>query len=766
MNHGKKLEQMTREELIAELRARTAALVKSQEELAFCRDRYADMYDSAPLGYATLAPDGTIQEINRTGAQSLGAERPKLLGAPLEKFLAPESLEAFRAHRQACRAGAPAAATFVRIATPDGGTLPMQLSSKPAANPDGTVSIRTALTDLTERERAEQAVLQLNADLELRVRQRTEELEAANRHLREEVERRANAQQQLKDYARALENANRALHKAYEDARTADRARLDSERAARAEAEKTSQIKDEFLATLSHELRTPLNALLGWAQLLRSGRLSPEETERALEVIERNIRLQSQLVSDLLDMSRIISGKFSLDLQSVALGPVVESVVDSVRLSADISGVKIETKVDDAVGELTADPNRLQQVLWNLLQNAVKFSARGGRVALQAKSRNGNVEIRVSDNGIGIRPEFLPYVFDRFRQADASRTRRQGGLGLGLSIVRHLVEAHGGTVTAESEGETKGATFTILLPVGYPDARAAGADQASLRIPFDPAAVQGIKVLVVDDDPDSRALIGRQLEDLDAVVVLAASATEALRKLRSFRPDVIVSDIGMPDEDGYDLIRNVRNIKQVSDIPALALTAFARPEDREQSLQAGYQMHLSKPVEMARLCTAIARLAARGKAAARDAPPAPAEPPPPAHQAHRTPRRLQASPESRLRILVVDDSDDSAAYVAAVLEMQGYEVMIARDGSSAVEIATLFRPQLVLLDIGLPDLDGFTVARRLRGHADLKDTVVVAVTGYGIDRQRLDESPVDAYLQKPLEPDTLTDFIRKLTAQP
>ena len=584
--------------------------------------------------------------------------------------------------------------------------------------------------------------------------------------LREEVGQRSEAEQQLKDYARALENANRALHKAYEDARAADRARLESERAARSEAEKSNQMKDEFLATLSHELRTPLNALLGWAQLIRSGRLSREDTERAMEVIERNIRVQTQLVSDLLDMSRIISGKFSLDLQSVGIAPLIESVVDSVRLSADIAGVKIETEFDPAADELIADPGRLQQILWNLLQNAVKFSTRGGRVKVSVTPRNSDIEIKVRDSGIGIKPEFLPYVFDRFRQADSSKTRRQGGLGLGLSIVRHLVEAHGGAITATSEGEGRGSCFAMLLPVGYPDASAGSAETSQLgfRVRFDPDAVRGTKVLVVDDDPDSRALIGRQLEELDALVVQAGSANEALRKLRTFRPDVIVSDIGMPDEDGYDLIRNIRNVKQIADIPALALTAFARPEDRDQALRAGYQMHMTKPVEMARLSAAIARLAARARAASQNAVSQRQGEPPLELVGNRPTRKVQSPAGNRLRILVVDDSDDSASYVAAVLEMQGYEVMIARDGSSAVEIAALFRPQLVFLDIGLPDIDGFEVARRLRGNGDTSNMVVAAVTGFEIERQRLVNSPFDALLHKPLEPNALTAFIHEVMA--
>jgi PAS domain S-box-containing protein len=402
--------------------------------------------------------------------------------------------------------------------------------------------------------------------------------------------------------------------------KAAREALLAGERAARAEAERVSRMKDEFLATLSHELRTPLNAILGWAQILRASEPTPGDLGQGLETIERNARLQAQLIEDLLDMSRIISGKVRLDVQRVDLSAVIDAAVETVRPAAEAKGVRMAKLIDPHAGPVRGDPNRLQQVVWNLLSNAIKFTPRGGRVEVALERVNSNVEITVSDTGVGISPDFLPYVFERFRQADASSTRRHGGLGLGLSIVKHLAELHGGTVRARSAGEGKGASFIVHLPLSparieEPDRHhptAAGPDPAAATRQ-DAPSLEGLKVLVVDDEPDARLLVARILSDHRAEVVTTASADEALPALQRERPQVLISDIGMPEVDGYELMRRVRSMSSGNGgaVPAVALTAFARPEDRLRALHAGYQMHVAKPVEPAELVAVVASLAGR-----------------------------------------------------------------------------------------------------------------------------------------------------------
>ena len=393
---------------------------------------------------------------------------------------------------------------------------------------------------------------------------------------------------------------------------------LEAERAARAEAERVSVMKDQFLATVSHELRTPLNAILGWSQVLRARGYSDQDLVDGLEVIERNTRVQTQLIEDLLDMSRIISGKIRLDVQQVDLPEVIKSAVASVQHSADARGIRLAVVLDPLAGPVRGDPSRLQQCFWNLLTNAIKFTPRNGRVQVSLQRVNSHVEVSVSDNGQGIKPEFLPHIFERFRQGDASTTRRHGGLGLGLSIVKHLIELHGGRISAKSAGEGQGATFAIDLPIMviHPEDATqrmhGGTDQYA---PVDQPSLEGIKVLAVDDEPDARTLIKRVLEDCGAKVVLAGSASEGLELLTRERPDMILSDIGMPGHDGYDFIRKVRALgpERGGRTPAAALTAFARAEDRTRALRAGYQTHVSKPVEPAELTAVVASLANRDK---------------------------------------------------------------------------------------------------------------------------------------------------------
>jgi PAS domain S-box-containing protein len=390
-----------------------------------------------------------------------------------------------------------------------------------------------------------------------------------------------------------------------------------SERAARSEAERISRMKDEFLATLSHELRTPLNAIYGWSQLLQRKSVQDEEIIEGLSVIARNARAQTQLIEDLLDMSRIISGKLRLDVQRTQMADVVDAAVQAVLPAAQAKEIRLQKVVDPLAGPVTGDPNRLQQVVWNLLSNAVKFTPRGGRIQVVLERQDSHLELSVADTGEGIRPEFLPYLFERFRQADASTTRRHGGLGLGLAIVKHLVELHGGSVRVRSGGVGQGSTFTVSLPLR---AVVAGPETEALQVSAralwerDPEVhLHGLKALVVDDEADARDLIRRLLEEAGAEVLTAGSAAEAIDALRDYRADVLLSDIGMPEEDGYSLIRRVRRLAANAggNLPAIALTAFARAEDRRRALLSGFQMHLAKPIEPAELIAVVANVTRR-----------------------------------------------------------------------------------------------------------------------------------------------------------
>jgi len=403
---------------------------------------------------------------------------------------------------------------------------------------------------------------------------------------------------------------------------------LESERRARREAEEAShraeeasRLRDEFLATLSHELRTPLTAILGWAHMLRAGQLNVPDVSRVYETIERNARAQAQLVDDLLDVSRIITGKLQLDVRAVDPTVFIESAVESVRPAADAKGVGICKVIDKGLASVSGDPRRLQQVVWNLLSNAIKFTPAGGRIEIKLGRAGSGVEISVGDTGVGIAPEFLPHVFDRFRQADQRITRQHGGLGLGLSIVRHLVEMHGGTVRAESAGEGKGSTFTVLLPAlpvkseSAEPAPARTGERATFSAYACPERLDGLRILVVDDEPDTLEMLRFGLSQCGAQVSAAGSAAEALVALAGGGCDVLISDIGMPGVDGYELIRRVRALpaERGGRVPAVALTAYARIEDRLQALRSGFHMHVPKPVELAELVTVTASLVRRGE---------------------------------------------------------------------------------------------------------------------------------------------------------
>jgi PAS domain S-box-containing protein len=399
------------------------------------------------------------------------------------------------------------------------------------------------------------------------------------------------------------------------DARTEALAR---EKAAREEAEEANRLKDEFLATVSHELRTPLTAILGWSNMLLTGKLKAESHDRALEIIHRNAQSQNQLISDLLDVSRIISGKLRLDLRTVELTPIIEAAIEATRPAVEGKGICINTSLDRHAGPINGDADRLQQVIWNLLTNAIKFTPQGGQIFVKSESIAAHVEITVQDSGIGISREFLPHIFERFRQADRGINRTHGGMGLGLSIVRQLVELHGGTVRAASEGEGKGATFVVRLPFV---ALKEEAERMERLLPVAaepleiecPPSLEGLRVLVVDDEADTREMIRAVLEHCKVEVATAESASAALEAVARFRPDVLISDLGLPEEDGYSLIAKVRALpaERGGQMPAAALTAYVRAEDRMKVLRSGFQLHVPKPFEPAELVTVVENLAAR-----------------------------------------------------------------------------------------------------------------------------------------------------------
>ena len=387
---------------------------------------------------------------------------------------------------------------------------------------------------------------------------------------------------------------------------------LKLERTAREAAEESNRLKDEFLATVSHELRTPLTAILGWARLLEDGSLDDTMTQQAVDTIWRNAKAQAQIVDDILDVSRIITGNLYIDLHPIEVAPVVQNAINVVRPTADAKGIRIETQIENIPAMISGDANRLQQVIWNLLSNAVKFTNNGGRVTVKVTQANAAVEIGVTDTGQGISREFMPYVFDRFSQADSTTTRHHGGLGLGLAIARHLVEIHGGTIRAASRGEGQGATFTITLPLI--DSNVTSIEPVTDKsLAYASQMLSGVNVLLVDDDSDTLKLMTTALTRRQANVTAVSSAGEAIQAIRQQRPDVLVSDIAMPDEDGYGLIEKVRSLEtaETLSIPAVAITAYAKEEDRERALSSGFQIYLAKPIELRELVSVVARAARR-----------------------------------------------------------------------------------------------------------------------------------------------------------
>lgn len=427
--------------------------------------------------------------------------------------------------------------------------------------------------------------------------------------------------QRLRAIAKLQQKAASLEAEIQERLRTEEKLRLAlvGEQMARAEAETANRMKDEFLATVSHEIRTPLNAIIGWSHLLRSGRLDDATAARALETIDRNAKSQAQLIEDILDVSRMITGKLRLNNEAVDLASVINAAIDSVQLAIDSKDLHLEVTLDPSTRHTLGDASRLQQIVWNLLANAIKFTPAGGRIEVKVERAGGNLQLRVSDTGQGISANFLPFIFDRFRQADGTTTRQHGGLGLGLAIVRHLVELHGGSITAESAGEGHGATFTMILPLAAKSGARRKTTSGVLRaleigeghfttVP----SLDNVKILLVDDDPDTLQFLSLMLGESKAVVETARSVTEALSILEWYRPQVLVSDLAMPNEDGFSLMAKIRALKcfEGNEIPAVALTSYVRVEDRARSLAAGFNMFVPKPIEPNELITAIASLAA------------------------------------------------------------------------------------------------------------------------------------------------------------
>ena len=449
----------------------------------------------------------------------------------------------------------------------------------------------------TQLEESHAEIHQLNAKLDQRVTERTLQLEATNRQLETEI-------------------AERKLTEAEREQLLA------REQEARAEAEAANRIKDEFLAVLSHELRTPLSPILGWARMLRSSKLDAATTDRALETIERNAQLQTQLIEDLLDVSRILQGKMTLSARPVDLASTIEAAVETVRLAASAKLIQIQTAIEPDVGQVLGDPTRLQQVVWNLLSNAIKFTPKAGRVEVRLERIKTSAQIRVSDTGNGIEPEFLPHIFEYFRQADSTTTRLFGGLGLGLAIVRHLVELHGGIVQAASPGTGHGSTFVVQLPLLHSKAEVRGQASSPLlltpqqklsgriNLPESSLPLDGLRVLLVDDEADNREFLICLLEQYGAITKATTSGAEALEALLKWQPAILVSDIGMPGMDGYQLIRQVRALplEQGGQTPAIALTAYAGEVDRQQALLSGFNRHIAKPVDPEQLVTVVAGL--------------------------------------------------------------------------------------------------------------------------------------------------------------
>ncbi|HEU4595166.1 MAG TPA: PAS domain S-box protein [Pyrinomonadaceae bacterium] len=527
---------------------------RSEEALRESEEKYRSLLEGANDIIYSHDLEGNYLTINRAGAEVTGYTREEILGGlNIAQVVVPEHLELAKEMTRRKLSDPSPTVYEVDINTRDGRRLTLEVSTRIAFRGGRPVAVEGIARDVTERKRVER--------------------------VREEL--------------------------------------LEREQKARRELEEASRLKDEFLATVSHELRTPLTAIFGWAHMLRSESLDAETRARAVEIIERNARSQKQLIDDILDVSRIITGKIRINTRPVELLPVIEAAREAVQPAAAAKEIIFQLDYDFREASVVGDSDRLQQVVWNLLSNAVKFTPAGGSIVLGLRRLGRHAEINVRDTGEGIRPEFLPRVFERFSQADGSITREHGGLGLGLAIVRHLVELHGGGVRAESEGKGRGASFTVTLPLlglrneegEKRSEEAAGGDEKSAAPDAPPANLRGVRVLVVDDEEDALSLVSTALRMCGAEVSTAVSAAEALGALARERFDLLISDIGMPNVDGYELLR--RASEMGVRLPAIALTAYARAEDRRRALDVGYREHLPKPIAPADLINTVARLAAR-----------------------------------------------------------------------------------------------------------------------------------------------------------
>lgn len=549
---------------------------------------YRLIVEQMQKGAATLSADGLVLYCNPFLASLLGVPIETVLGVSLQTFLDPLTGLAFRALLQATNAGVSRGELLFNSTR---GPVPTQVSITELALPGGLVHCMI-VTDLTERKRGEQERAQLAHEQVARAA-----AEEANALAQTEIERRTRVEESL---LQAEMDRTQLLVR---------------ERLARTEAEEANRLKDEFLATLSHGLRTPLSAILTWSHVLRQPGLDAAVLARAVDAIDRNARAQSALVADLLDVSRIVTGKFGMEVGEVRLEEVIERAAETVRPAALIKNIRLDVTIDSAVGSVPGDANRLQQVIWNLLSNAIRLTPVGGCVGVTVSSAGSGALISVIDDGPGIEPAFLPYVFDRFRQADASSTRRYAGLGLGLAIVRHLVELHGGSVQAKNREGRPGAVFTVLLPHSLGIGSKAG-PSSSRPLVSEPASqpaepLQDVRVLLVDDDLDALEGLALVLRHSGAQVSAAASARDAFAMLLQELPSVIVADIGMPDEDGHAFLKTVRALppERGGRTPAIALTAHAAPQDRLDALRSGFELHVAKPVKPQDIVAAIATLA-------------------------------------------------------------------------------------------------------------------------------------------------------------
>ena len=552
---------------------------------------YRLMVEEMQKGAATLSDDGIVLYCNPFLAALLDVPVEAVLGAPLSGFLDAQTAVSLSGLLRAAGSGVSRGEVSFRTG---GGSVPTHVSLT-LLPLEGAPVFCMIVTDLTERKRREEERAQLE-----RERVGRAAAEEANRIAQGEIERRKRVEESL----RQAEKQRSEL--------------LEREQVARTEAEQANRLKDEFLATLSHELRSPLNAIVSWAHILCEPGLDPFTASRAVQAIDRNARAQAQLVADLLDVSRIITGKFHMSLGPVRLSDLIESAADTVGPAARARDIVLELAIDPAIGPVLGDASRLQQVIWNLLSNAIKFAPPAGRVQVRLEDAGSCIKLSVTDDGPGIDPAFLPYVFDRFRQADSSSTRRHGGLGLGLAIVRHLVELHGGTVEARNREDRPGAMLIVRLPrrqgaSGDSSSAEQSAPASARGKGAQPApSLQDVSVLVVDDEADTREAMAIGLGRHGARVATASSASEALGALARERPQVLVADIGMAGEDGYALLKKVRALpaERGGATPAIALTGYANPQDRVDALRAGFQIHVSKPVTPAELAAAVASLVA------------------------------------------------------------------------------------------------------------------------------------------------------------